>query len=265
MAKADALCQVNLSLTDANKMQYGASVSITSKDWAEVTLPFSSLEKNKYYTPDGAVTNKAMDLSKVPGMGLSPSAPGDSTVWIGALFPVEGAVAAAAPAAAVIPANLKGVTVVLQDFDVEDATTYGPWKDDKGSKIEITHQPAKKKDNPDDKMIVIHYNMIEGGWCGVWHRAGDDASWGGVDLSNGKLIVLKVFTSKPMEIGVSLEDLNKLKFDGASNTTTGGKWETVTIPMTGLSKDFSLVKTFNMYMKTPGDNTLSIDQITVVK
>jgi len=78
------------------------------------------------------------------------------------------------------------------------------------------------------------------------------------------VIVARVYATKALDFGISLEDTAKLKFDGVASTS-GGKWETVTIPMTGLPAGFALVKTFNVYMKTPGEATLSIDQIAVVK
>lgn len=273
MAKAASPSQLSLSLTDANKVQYVTTVQISSKDWAEVTVPITAFEKNKYYTPEGAVLGKPMDLSNVPGIGLSPGAPGTSTLWVGAITYTEGAAPAASTSSAAAPAEAKpaastpakGTSVVLQDFGFDDPKIGGAWKDDKGTKIDLSYKPAKKKENADDKALVVHYNLIQGGWCGFWYRAGDDPSWTGVDCSNGKAIVMKVYTSKPAEIGISLEDGSKLKFEGGTPTSVGGKWETLTIPMTNLPKDFGVVKTFNTFMKTPGDITLSIDQIAVTK
>jgi hypothetical protein len=266
MAKADGPCSINISLTDANKMQYLAVAAIPSKDWTEVTIPISAFAVNPYYTPDGAIKGKPLDLSHVQGLSPGASGPGVFSFVVGPLTYTEGAALTKADVSNEAAKNtaVKGVTVILQDFGIDDPKIGGAWKDDKGSKIAISYTPAKKKDNPDDKAIVIDYDLAQGGWCGVWYRAGDDPSWGGVDLSSGKVVAAKVFATKPLEFGVSLEDANKVKYD-ASFSAAGGKWETLSMPMAGFPAAFTSVKTFNIYMKTPGEAKLSIDQIAVVK
>jgi hypothetical protein len=177
---------------------------------------------------------------------------------MGAITYTEGAAPASSTAS-------KGTTVILQDFAFSDPTLGGAWKDEKGSRIDLSYKPAKKRDHAGDKALVVHYNMALGGHCGFWYRAGNDPLWRGVDCSKGRSIQFRIYTSKPAEFTLSLEDINKLKFEGGTPTTTGGKWETLTLSLTGLPKDFGVVKTFNLLMKTPGDITLSIDQIAIIK
>jgi hypothetical protein len=270
MAKADPPGSLSFSITDANKVQYVTTVNIASKDWAEVTVPISSFEQNKYYQPEGADKTKPMDFSHVPGMGFGPAGVGAQKIWLGVITPVEAEAKSEAKSDGGKKAKgddkkgaSKKVEVVLQDFDVDDPGLGGVWKDDKGTTIELTYKAAKKKDKPEDRMAVLKYNLTAGGWCGMWYRAG--STWDGVDCTGATAIVAKVYTEKPMEIGFSSEDANKVKLDTASPTTTGGRWETVTFPLDNMPKEFGLLKTFNIYMKTPGENVLSIDTITLVK
>jgi hypothetical protein len=267
MAKADPPSTVSLSITDANKVQYVTSVSIPSKEWTEVTIPIASFEQNKYFQPEGADQTKPMDLSKVSAMGFGPGGTGAAKIWLGVLNQETAETKAAEKKEKTKGEDGKKVAskgnVVLQDFSATDDGLGGVWKDEKGSTIELTYKAAKKKDKPEDRMAIIKFNLTAGGWCGIWYRAG--SNWDGVDLSGAKKIIAKVFTEKPLEFGISSEDANKVKFDVVSPTTTGGRWENVTIPLDNIPAEFGTAKTFSIYMKTPGENVLSIDTITVVR
>jgi len=260
MAKSDPPGTLSLSITDANKVQYVVSVPVPSKDWAEVSVPFSSFEQNKYYQPEGADKSKPLDLTKVSGLGLGPGAAGAVVFALGPLTYEEGA----APAAKAGAKGGKAVTLVLQDFATEVPDLSG-WKDDKGSKIALSYKAAAKKANADDKMLIVDYDLTPGGWCGFFYQAGSSQGWEGVDFGGAKAMLVKMYTTKPVQFGISLEDADGVKFDGVSPVTTGGKWENLLIPMTDLPKELGVVKGFNLYTKTPGPCTLSIDEILLVK
>lgn len=264
MAKADPPSTLTLTMIDANKAQYVAKVSIVSKDWAEVTIPITAFELNKYYQPEGVDTNKPLDLSKVLGFSFAPEGKGAVKFWLGPIASVEENPKEKEKAKAEAKKSAPKGNVILQDFEATDEGLGDVWKDEKGTTIDLTYKPAPKKDKPADRTVNLKFNLTAGGWCGMWYRAG--SNWDGVDCAGAKSLVVKVFSEKPLEFGISLEDVNKLKFDGVTPTaTTGGRWETVTIPMDSLPSDFSIVKTFNVYMKTPGENLLAIDTITIVR
>jgi len=264
MAKADPPSTWTLTITDANKAQYVAKISVASKDWAEVAVPITAFELNKYYQPEGVDTNKPLDLSKVSSLGFAPEGKGAVKVWFGTIASVEEDVKAKEKAKVEAKKSAPKGNVVLQDFETAEDGLGGVWKDEKGTTIDLTYKAAPKKDKPADRTANLKFNLTAGGWCGMWYRAG--SNWDGVDCAGAKSMVVKCFSEKPMEFGISLEDVNKLKFDGVTPTaTTGGRWEAVTIPMDSLPEGFSIVKTFNVYMKTPGENLLAIDTITVVR
>jgi len=99
------------------------------------------------------------------------------------------------------------VKVLLQDF-AGDGAGASTWADSKGSAISFELKDAKKKSNADDKVLEVKYKHLEGGWCGVFAGAN-----GEVDCSFAKALVVKVFSSKPLEFGISMEDLDKNKID----------------------------------------------------
>lgn len=261
-AKADPPGSFFLTIVDAKKTQYVAKVTVSSKDWAEVAVPLVSFEPNKYYQPEGADTSNPLDPAKAPGIGFAPAAPGDARFFLGPIAQVvDDPVARAKALEAKRKAAPKGDSL-LQDFAVPDDGLGGTWKDDKGSTLEMTFRATPKKDKADDRTCYLKYNLVDGGWCGIWYRAG--TTWDGVDFTTAKALVAKVFSEKPLIFGVSLEDVNKHKVDTVLTTpTTGGRWENVVLPLENLPEDFSVVKTFNVYMKTPGENLLAIDTLTV--
>jgi hypothetical protein len=265
MAKADPPCTLQFTLTDANKAQFVASVAIPSADWIEVKLPLTSFELNKYYQAEGVDTNKSMDPALLLGMGWSLSASGASKVVLG---PIQASLPETKAQAAVSKkapkTGGKPVTLVMQEFDSTDEGLGGVWKDEKGTTLELSYKAAPKKDKADDRTCNLAFNLVAGGWCGMWYRAG--SNWDGVDFTGAKSLVVKAFTAKPLEFGISLEDVNKVKYDAVTPVaTTGGRWENVVIPLDNAPAELALVKTFNLYMKTAGENLMSIDTITVVK
>ncbi len=94
--KSNTAGEVQIALKDSYNVQYVAVFQISSGDWTEVTVPFSSFNKDSYYTPPDAIPGHAMDLTMIKSMNLQPEITGDSTVEIG---PIEAAGKASANAA----------------------------------------------------------------------------------------------------------------------------------------------------------------------
>jgi hypothetical protein len=284
-AKTNAPGDVEMAFKDTYNVQYIARFSVSSKDWTEITVPFSAFNKDPYYTPPEAVLGHPMDLSKATGMNFAPKIIGDSIVEIG---PVSGAgtasagtapapaaqAVAAAPAAAVPatkPAASSGTAVPILIYDQLDAKAAGGFQDTTGSAFKF-----EVKDNPNKaggKYMIINYTLVKGGWSGMWCRAGG-IEWDGANLSGAKDVVIKVFSKKPIVIGLALKDKNKNQYVAETPLLKGGKWEAVSVPLSafildpyytppdatkGAPKDFSSVGTFNIQPKSEGTYTFAVD------
>jgi hypothetical protein len=85
-ARAGSPMNAQLGLTDAYNVQYIATFPIDTKDWSEVTVPFSSFIKDPYYTPPGGRLGHPMDLTGTSALNLMPRTTGHSVMEVG---PVE--------------------------------------------------------------------------------------------------------------------------------------------------------------------------------
>ena len=162
--------------------------------------------------------------------------------------------------------------VVIQDFssvDPKASKDIGTFQDSNGSKIAL-----EKSGKASKATLAIKYTLVQGGWCGLWCRAGG-SDWAGVDLSNAKTIKLSVNCKGPVVLGMSLNDKNKNQYV-AEVSVKGGGWETVSIPLDafkldpyytppeaikGAPKDFSKVSTFGLQGKTVGTLSVSVKDI----
>ena len=259
---------VQVALKDTFNVQYTAMFKVT-KDWTQVTVPFSSFAKDATYTPPNAVPGHPMDLSNATGMNFSPKMAGASVVEIGKVEAVGAPQAAPAP-----KPEAKGPTIIVSDFVGLDSTAAAPFQDDKGSKLSFT-----VKENPNHKgksYITLNYELVQGGYCGMWCRAGG-TDWSGVNLTTAQNINLLVFSKDPVVVGLALKDKNNNQYIAEAPPTQGGKWEAVQVPLEsfqldpyytppdavkGAPKDFSKIKTFNIQPKTVGKVTFALDVIT---
>ena len=96
--KSSAAGGVEIALKDRYNVQYTAHFTVSSGDWTEVTVPFSSFNKDLYFTPPDAIPGHAMDLTMTKNMNFSPKIIGDSVVEIGPIEAVGSASTGAAPA-----------------------------------------------------------------------------------------------------------------------------------------------------------------------
>jgi hypothetical protein len=170
------------------------------------------------------------------------------------------------------PAAAAG-TVTIQNFtDIvpNDGKNNGTFQDTNGSKITLEVKGKAPK-----TFLVLNYTMVQGGYCGLWCRAGG-SDWNGVNLSTAKAISVAVFGKDSVVLGLALKDKNNNQYVAQLPSTKGGKWETVSVPMAsfnldpyytppdaikGAPKDFSLVKTFNIQPQTVGTVNVAVNNI----
>lgn len=276
--KATVPGDVQLALTDKYGVQYVAKFSIPSKDWTDVEVPLSSFAKDPYYTPPQAVLGHPMDLSKTSSLNFQPQIAGSGVVIEIGLVETSGTASASSssttstsPSTSAAASSGPGVQVL--DASTIDAKSAGTYQDNQGSSISFL-----SKDNPSKKgkkYLAITYELKQGGYCGMWCRAGG-ADWSGADISAAKTISILVYSKAPVVVGLALLDKNKNQYVADAPSTKGGSWETVTIPMAsfqldpyytpdgaikGAPKDFSKVTTFNIVPKTVGKGTVAIDSV----
>jgi hypothetical protein len=280
MVKSTAPGDLQLAITDAYKVQYVAKTTIPSKDWTQVSVSLSSFSKDPYYTPPDAVTGHPIDLTKVGNLNFSPQTKGDSVVLVGPVS-ADGSPSAAAasssasssakPAAAVSVPSGPGVQVL--DFGSLDAKSAGTFQDSQGSSFTFA-----TKDNPSkkgQKYLTITYELKQGGYCGMWCRAGGN-DWKGVSLGAAKTLSLMIYGKDPVSLGIALKDKNNNQYVTDLPATKGGKWETVVVNLSdfkldpyytppdakkGAPMDFSTVSNFNIQPKTAGKGTVAIDNV----
>ncbi len=282
MAKSTIPGDVQIAIKDAFNVQYVTKVSIPTADWTEVTVNLSSFTKDPYYTPPDAIAGHPMDLSKVGNLNFSPQMPGASVVCIG---PVStSGTASAAPAAAASSASSStasassssassGSTIQVLDASTLDAKSIGTFQDSQGSTFTYL-----AKDNPNkkgQKYLSITYELKQGGYCGMWARAGG-TDWKGANFTGAKNISLMIYCKDPVVLGLALKDANNNQYVAETPITQGGKWETVSVALSdfkldpyytppdakkGAPQDFSKVATFNIQPKTVGKFTVAVDNI----
>jgi hypothetical protein len=172
-----------------------------------------------------------------------------------------------------VPAPGSAGPVVVQNFadlNPADGKNAGTFQDTNGSKITVAVQGTAPK-----KYLVVNYTLAQGGYCGLWCRAGG-ADWAGVNLSTAKNITLGIFCKSPVVLGLALKDKNKNQYVAQTPSTKGGGWETVTVPMDsfkldpyytppdaikGAPKDFSAVTTFNIQPQSVGTFSVAVNNV----
>ena len=280
-AKSTVAGDVQLAIVDGFGVQYVTKASISSKDWAVVEVPLSSFIKDPYYTPPQAVLGHPMDLSKVSNLNFSPQMQGAAVIEIG---PVESAGKASAStgstastSASTAPSTSSsastGAGVQVLDAATIDAKSAGTFQDSQGSSIAfvVKDNPSKKG----QKYLSITFEEKQGGYCGIWCRAGG-SDWNGANLASAKTLNILVYSKDPVVLGIALKDKSNNQYVADAPSTKGGKWETVSIPMDsfkldpyytppdaikGAPKDFSKVSTFNIQPKTVGKFIIGIASV----
>ena len=281
MAKSSVAGDVQLATTDGFKVQYIAKFPVTTA-WTEVNIPLSSFIKDPYYTPPDAVTGHPIDWTKTGNLNFSPQMDGASVLYIG---PVESAGTATASASAASSSSSStastaaaptgnGAAVNILDCTGLDSKAAGTFQDSQGSSFTFT-----VKDNPNKKgkqYLTITYDLKQGGYCGMWCRAGG-SDWNGANLSGAKSVFVSLYSKDPVVLGLALKDKNNNQYVASTPSTKGGKWETVAVPMDsfaldpyytppdaikGAPKDFSKVTTFNIQPKTVGKEAVAVESFT---
>ncbi len=275
MAKSTVAGEIQMALKDAYNVQYVASFQVGTS-WAEANIPLASFIKDPYYTPPEAVTGHPMDLSKTSGMNLAPHMVGPAVILIGSIETVGSAGAASSSQASSASASSSassGSAVQVLDPSTIDAKSAGSFQDSQGSSFSFA-----SKDNPSKKgkkYLTLTYELKNGGYCGMWCRAGG-ADWSGANLASAKTLNITLYSKEPVVLGIALKDKGNNQYVAEAPSTKGGKWETVSIPMDsfkldpyytppdavkGAPKDFSKVGTFNIQPKTPGKFTVAVESV----
>ena len=193
--------EVQISLRDTYNVQYTTSFRVTSKDWTEVTVPFSSFQKDPYYTPPDAISGHPMDLSQTKAMNLASQIAGDSVVEIGPIETVGTAPAAAASSVS----NGK----IIEDWFVSPFQGQGTFADKMGSKID-----SVLENGPDGrKAIKLTSTLVQGGWCGIGR--GNAA-----DLSGKTAFKFKVKTSVTGNVEMQLRDAYNVQYIASFRVTS---------------------------------------------
>ncbi|HJT24169.1 MAG TPA: carbohydrate binding domain-containing protein, partial [bacterium] len=230
-AKSTVPGDVQLAIVDAFGVQYVTKASISSKDWAVVEVPLSSFAKDPYYTPPQAVLGHPMDLSKVSNLNFSPQVQGASVVEIGTVESSGTASASTSSAASTSSSTTStssstassGAAVQVLDAATVDSKAAGTFQDSQGSSFTFT-----TKDNPSkkgQKYLSITYDLKQGGYCGMWCRAGG-ADWNGANLASAKTLSLTIYSKDPLVLGIALKDKNNNQYVAETPMSKGGKWET---------------------------------------
>jgi len=282
-AKSSVPGDMQIALKDAFNVQYVSKVTISSKDWAVVQVPFSSFAKDPYYTPPDAIAGHPMDLSKTSGINFQPQMAGAAVVEIGAVEATGTASAAPAASSASTSSSTAstssaaaptGAGVLVLDFGSWDAKAGGTFQDSQGSTFVFN-----TKDNPNkkgQKYLTCTYELKQGGYCGMWCRTGGN-DWKGVTLGGAKTLSLSIYDKDPISLGIAMQDKNNNQYVITLPTTKGsGKWETVTVNLAdftldpyytpptaikGAPKDFSSCSNFNFQPKTVGKGTFAVDSV----
>ena len=278
--KSTVAGDIQMAIVDAFGVQYVSKFPVTTA-WAEVNVPFTSFIKDPYYTPSAAVLGHPMDLSKDSNLNFSPQIDGASVVLIG---PVESAGTASASTGAAAPKTASAVAassstasngpaVSVLDFTGLDSKAAGTFQDSLGSSFTFA-----VKDNPNKKgkqYLTINFDLKQGGYCGMWCRAGG-SDWKGADLSGAKNISVMLYSKTPVSLGLALKDKGNNQYVAETPLSAGGKWETVTVSLDsfkldpyytppdavkGAPKDFSKVTTFNIQPKTVGKVTVAVESV----
>ncbi len=280
MAKSSMGGDVQLAIKDRWNLQYSTRFQAPLKQWAEVRVPVSSFVQDPYYTPPDAEPGHPMDLSKLKNLNFGPQGAGAATLWIGPVSYEEGAVASAgAPEGAEKPAAVLATEEVeIQGFNSpEESGIGGPFQDSQGSTLVYAPKSVNKKDKK-DLSLEINYDLQSGGYCGLWHRTGEN--WDGVNIAGASMIALAVRCKTPLQIGIALKDKNNNQYVADAQTTGGKDWETVRIPVSSFildpyytppdaikdaPMDLSQVKTFNLQPKTVGKVFFLVDHIMALR
>ncbi len=159
----------------------------------------------------------------------------------------------------------------FSDIDPKDSKNDGTFQDTNGSKIALSVKGKAPK-----TYLVIDYTLAQGGYCGLWCRAGGK-DWNGVDLTKVKAINVSIYCKSPVVLGLALKDKTNNQYVAQTPSTKGGGWETVSVPMDsfkldpyytppdakkGAPTDFSKVTTFNIQPQSVGTFSVAVNNVS---
>ncbi len=262
-ARSSADGEVEIALKDAYNMQYVAMFQVSSKDWTEVTVPFSSFNKDPYYTPPDAVPGHTMDLTMTKNMNFQPEITGDSVVEIGPIEAVGKASANAAPTPVIIDSSSNGK--IIEDWFTSPFQMIGTFVDSIGSRCD-----AVLETGPDGQRAVkLTSSLVQGGWCGIGRNIPVS------DLSKNTCFKFKIKSSTACSVQMSLKDSYNVQYVTVFQVSSGD-WTDVTLPFSsfqkdpyytpqgarlGHSMDLKMAKGITFMPRVTGDSVLEIGQV----
>lgn len=279
MAKSTVAGDIQIAIVDAFNVQYITKVSVPAGDWAPVTASLAAFIKDPYYTPPTAIAGHPMDLSKISNLNFSPQVQGSPVVV--SIGPVETQGTASAStgstASSTGGAVALGTGPAVQVLDLtgvaNDGKSAGTFQDSQGSSWTFVAKDNPSK--PGKKYLSVNFEMKQGGYCGMWCRAGG-SDWSGADLSKCKTLSLTIYCKDPVILEIAMKDKNNNQYVANTPSTKGGKWETVVISLDsfhldpyytppdaikGAPKDFSKVGTFNIQASSAGKFAMGVDNV----
>ncbi|HUO57644.1 MAG TPA: endo-1,4-beta-xylanase [bacterium] len=108
---------------------------------------------------------------------------------------------------------------------VQSGTDIGTYNDSNGSKIEFAVEAGPKSGQ---KAIKLTSNLVEGGYCGIWHHIS-------ADISKAGALKFMAKSSAPGEIQVALEDTYHVQY--IANTKVGKDWAEISVPISDFHKN----------------------------
>jgi hypothetical protein len=262
--KSSAAGEVQIALKDSYNVQYSAHFPVFSGDWTEVTVPFSTFNKDPYYTPPDAIPGHPMDLTMTKSMNLQPNIIGDSVVEIGPIEAVGTTSASAAPTP-ISGASSTSNARIIDDWFISPYQMLGTFADSMGSKSD-----AVLETGPDgQKAVKLTSSLVLGGWCGIGRNIPVS------DLSKNTCFKFKIKSNVSGQVQMSLKDSFNVQYVTIFQVSPTD-WTEVTVPFSsfqkdpyytppgahlGHSMDLKMTKGISFTPKMTGDSILEIGQI----
>jgi hypothetical protein len=246
-ARASKPCKIQIGLNDSAKSVQVAFVRVLSDEWAEFEVPLSLFQKPDWTNPGGD-KSKAFDPARLHDISLSPITLGQVDVAVGPIRAVRGKAKASTGLE-----EPKAGSEVVQDFQLLDKSSCGPFADDKSS-ISIDFSTDKDQAR---RVAAFKASIAAKGWAGYWMRAGDD--WTGQDWRKAKVMLVTLKAESDGDYTVGFNDAGQNAYVARFHAKAGD-WQTVSVPFSafvlnpfyqppqakGGEQDLSRIETFNL-------------------
>jgi hypothetical protein len=265
-ARASKPCKLQIGLNDKAKSVEVAFVRVLSDDWAEFEVPLSLFRKPDWTNPGGD-KDKAFDPASLHDISLSPITLGQVEVQVGPLSAVRGK----AKARTGMEEPQAGSEVV-QDFQLLDKSSCGPFADDKSSiSLDLTDDKAQGR-----RVALFKASIAAKGWAGYWMRAGDD--WTGQDWRKAKAMLITIKPDSDCDYTVGFNDAGQNAYVARFHAEAGD-WQTVSVPFSafglnpyyqppqakGGDQDLSRIEAFNLDPSGEGKISYRVAEVKIAR